>query len=61
MWKIAKFSPCQFANLLGWVDARKPNTFSIEYRFDEVGEYIWVVTAWKSTKQESRSYEQQVY
>lgn len=36
-------------------------TFIVEYRADKVGEYIWIVTAWKSTKQEYRSYEQQIY
>lgn len=36
-------------------------TFIVEYRVDRVGEYIWVVTAWKSTKQERRSYEQRIY
>jgi len=25
-------------------------TFIVEYRLDEVGEYIWVVTVWRSTK-----------
>jgi uncharacterized DUF497 family protein len=35
-------------------------TFIVEYRVDKVEEYIWVVTAWKSTKQECSSYEQQI-
>ena len=35
-------------------------TFIVEYRVDEVGDYIWVVTAWKSTKQERKSYEETV-
>ncbi|MGK7889053.1 MAG: hypothetical protein AB4042_06935, partial [Leptolyngbyaceae cyanobacterium] len=35
-------------------------TFILEYQIDEVGEYIWVVTAWKSTRQERKSYEQQI-
>ena len=39
----------------------KLTTFIVEYRADEVGEYIWVVTAWRSTKQERRNYEQQIY
>lgn len=26
-------------------------TFVVEYRVDNFGEYIWVVTAWKSTNQ----------
>ncbi len=33
---------------------------NVEYRVDEVGDYIWVVTAWKSTKQERKSYEETV-
>lgn len=36
-------------------------TFIVEYRADKVGEYIWIVTACKSTKQEYKSYEQQIY
>ena len=39
----------------------KLTTFIVEYRVDGVGEYIWVITAWKSTKQERRDYEQQIY
>jgi uncharacterized DUF497 family protein len=34
-------------------------TFIVEYREDELGEFLWVVTAWKSTKQEIRTYEQE--
>jgi uncharacterized DUF497 family protein len=41
--------------------AKHLTTFIVEYRSDEGGEYIWVVTAWKSTNQERRSYDQQVY
>jgi uncharacterized DUF497 family protein len=36
-------------------------TFIVEYRADEIGEYIWVVTAWTSTKEERRSYGQQIH
>jgi uncharacterized DUF497 family protein len=36
-------------------------TFIIEYRMDDIGVYIWIVTAWKATQQERRSYEQQIY
>lgn len=32
-------------------------TFVVEYRADEAGDIIWVVTAWKSTPQEERAYE----
>lgn len=39
----------------------KLTTFIIEYRTDVVGEHIWVVTAWRSTKQERWSYEQRIY
>lgn len=34
-------------------------TFVIEYRQDIDGEYIWVVTAWKSTTQEEQAYERE--
>lgn len=33
-------------------------TFIIEYRIDQFGPYLWVITAWKSTSQEKRSYEE---
>lgn len=46
--------------IIGFVDG-KLTTFIVEYRVDEVGEYIWVVTAWNSTRQECRSYEERVY
>ncbi len=46
--------------IVGFADG-KLTTFIVEYRADEVGEYIWVVTAWRSTKQERRNYEQQIY
>lgn len=34
-------------------------TFIVEYRQDMLDEYIWVVTAWHSTKQEQKVYEQE--
>lgn len=34
-------------------------TFIVEYRRDEVGEFAWVVTAWRSTPQEEQAYEQE--
>lgn len=34
-------------------------TFIVEYRQDELGEFIWVVTAWNSTKQEEKAYERE--
>ena len=46
--------------IVGFADG-KLITFIVEYRVDEVGEYIWVVTAWRSTKQERKNYEQQIY
>ncbi len=33
------------------------HTFIVEFRNDNRGEFIWVVTAWHSTKEESRRYE----
>ena len=46
--------------IIGFIHG-KLTTFIVEYRIDTIEEYIWVVTAWKSTKQECRSYEQQIY
>ena len=34
-------------------------TFIVEYRQDILGEFIWVVTAWRSTLQEQKAYEQE--
>ncbi len=34
-------------------------TFIVEYRQDMLDEYIWVVTAWNSTKQEQKIYDQE--
>ena len=34
-------------------------TFIVEYRLDALGEHLWVVTAWYSTKQEQKIYEQE--
>lgn len=34
-------------------------TFIVEYRHDAVAEFIWVVTAWRSTLQEQKTYEQE--
>lgn len=34
-------------------------TFIVEYRQDMLDEYIWVVTAWHSTKQEQKAYDQE--
>jgi uncharacterized DUF497 family protein len=45
--------------IVGFADGTL-TTFIVEYRVDEVGDYIWVVTAWKSTKQERKSYEETV-
>ncbi|MGB3299609.1 MAG: hypothetical protein WBA76_15195 [Phormidesmis sp.] len=46
--------------LIGFV-GRTLLSFIVEYRADDTGEYIWAVTAWKSTHQERRDYEQQIY
>lgn len=35
-------------------------TFVVEYREDASGEYVWVVTAWKSSKQEKKAYEEEI-
>jgi uncharacterized DUF497 family protein len=35
-------------------------TFIIEYREDELGEFIWVVTAWNSTATEKQTYAQEI-
>lgn len=34
-------------------------TFIVEYRKNMLDEYIWVVTAWNSTKQEQKVYDQE--
>ncbi|MBI4746990.1 MAG: hypothetical protein HY774_00755 [Acidobacteria bacterium] len=36
-------------------------TFIVEYRFDELGEIMWIVTAWQSTKSERRMYDQETH
>lgn len=46
--------------VIGFI-AERLVTFIIEYRNDGLNEYVWAVTAWKSTKQERQIYEQQVY
>ncbi len=35
-------------------------TFIIKYREDELGEFIWVVTAWHSTATEKQAYAQEI-
>ncbi len=44
--------------IIGFAEG-KITTFIVEYREDEVGEFIWVITAWKSTKQERETYEKE--
>ena len=34
-------------------------TFIVEYRHDAIGDYLWVVTAWHATTQESQAYERE--
>ena len=36
-------------------------TFIVEYRFDELGEIMWVVTAWQSTKSERKIYDEETH
>ncbi|MCK6511988.1 hypothetical protein L6R29_18760 [Myxococcota bacterium] len=35
-------------------------TFIVEYSEDELGELIWVVTAWHSTASEKKCYEDEI-
>lgn len=49
--------PEQF-RIIGFANGRLV-TFIVEYRRDGLGEYLWVVTAWYSTKQERKVYEQE--
>ena len=44
--------------IIGFADGRLL-TFIVEYRRDTLGEHLWVVTAWYSTKQERKVYEQE--
>lgn len=41
----------------------KNSLFSVIYevRYDDEGEYIWLITYWKSTKREREIYEQYFY
>jgi uncharacterized DUF497 family protein len=50
--------PEQF-RVIGFVKGRV-TTFIIEYREDELGEFIWVVTAWNSTATEKQTYAQEI-
>jgi hypothetical protein len=34
-------------------------TFIVEYEEDYLGELLWVVTAWNSTKQEKEAYDKE--
>ncbi len=45
--------------IIGFVKG-KVTTFIIEYREDELGEFIWVVTAWNSTATEKQTYAQEI-
>lgn len=49
--------PEQF-RIIGFAGS-KLATFIVEYRYDERGEYIWVVTAWNSTASEKLIYGQE--
>jgi uncharacterized DUF497 family protein len=35
-------------------------TFIVEYSQDELGDLVWVVTAWSSTMEERQSYEEEI-
>ena len=35
-------------------------TFIVEYEEDDLGELIWVVTAWNSTREERENYEREI-
>ena len=45
--------------IIGFVKG-KVTTFIIEYREDELGEFIWVVIAWNSTATEKQTYAQEI-
>jgi len=45
--------------IIGFVKG-KVTTFIIEYREDELREFIWVVTAWNSTATEKQTYAQEI-
>jgi len=45
--------------VIGFVQGRLV-TFIIEYRRDAIGKYMWVVTAWHATTQESQDYEREI-
>jgi len=44
--------------IIGFVSGRLA-TFIVEYRQDALGEFIWIATAWRSTLQEQKTYEQE--
>jgi uncharacterized protein len=45
--------------VIGFVKG-KVTTFIIEYREDNLGEFIWIVTAWNSTATEKQAYAQEI-
>ena len=45
--------------IIGSVSPHRLITLIVEYREDHLGEFVWVVTAWNSTKQEKTIYEKQ--
>jgi uncharacterized DUF497 family protein len=45
--------------VIGFVQGRLV-TFIMEYRQDALGDYLWVVTAWHATSQESQAYEREI-
>jgi uncharacterized DUF497 family protein len=45
--------------IIGFAKGRV-TTFIVEYREDEIGEFVWVVTAWNSTATEKQAYAQEI-
>ena len=52
-----RFDKTEQYRIIGFTKGRLV-TFIVEYRIDELGTYLWVVTDWRSTNQEKRNYEE---
>ncbi len=57
--RIKRDDPEQFI-AIGYLDNTLISVI-YEVRYDEQGEYIWLITYWKSTKKERQIYEQYFY
>ena len=57
--KMKRDDPEQFI-AIGYLDNTLVSVI-YEVRYDEQGEYIWLITYWKSTKKERQIYEQYFY